>query len=90
VTYIVMVRSTKMPSSVKARYLKVALVKVGPGYDQQHQPHMISHRAKGVIEIVDLRDRLHAGGGQGTAAAKAIRELEAEADRLNSTTETSK
>ena len=89
-TYIVMVRSTKMPSKVKARYLKVALVRVAPGYGPDNEPSMISHRARGVIEIVDLRDRLHAGGGDGTAAARAIRELQAEADRLNSTTETSK
>jgi hypothetical protein len=35
-----------MLSSAEAPYQRIALVKVGPGYDQDHQPSMISHRAR--------------------------------------------
>jgi len=43
---------------------------------------MVSHRAKGVVEIVEVHDRLHAGnGGFNTAAQRVKRELFDRADR---------
>ena len=60
--FIVMVASKHMPSKVKARYLKVALVEIEAGFEGK--PKIISERARGVKRIVELRDRLHAGSGR--------------------------
>lgn len=65
--FIVMVASTHMPSKVKARYLKVALVEIEAGFEGK--PKIISERARGVKRIVELRDRLHAGSRGGNTAA---------------------
>ena len=64
-----------MPSSVRARYMKVAVCEVEAGV----LPKMISERAKGMVRIVTLADRLHAGsGGPRTAYSIAM----ADAERL--------
>lgn len=81
-TYIVMVRSESMPASCWGVYSKVALVEVGEGFDADHQPVGISSRYRGVVRIIEERRRLHAHGDK-SAAARAVRELQAEADRLN-------
>jgi hypothetical protein len=56
--YIVMTASAKMPSSCRGIYRKVAVVEVEAGV----QPKMISEHAKGVVRIVALWDKRHAGG----------------------------
>jgi len=79
--YIVMERSAKMPSSCWGRYGKLAVVETS---FTEGEPSMISLHAKGMVRIVNLRDKLHKGrGGDRTAYAIAKRELEAEAMRLN-------
>jgi hypothetical protein len=76
--FIVMTASAKMPSSVRAPYMKVAVVEVEKGVI----PKMISERAKGVVRIVSLQDRLHARGVD-TAYTRALAEAQNEADRYN-------
>jgi hypothetical protein len=66
--YIVMTASAQMPSSCKGIYKKVAVCEVEAGVI----PKMISERAKGMIRIVALWDKRHAGGGDRTAFALAV------------------
>jgi len=68
--FIVMTASAKMPSSCKGVYRKVAILEVEIGVE----PKMISERAKGVVRLVALEDKLHAGRerGRGTAYSKAL------------------
>lgn len=77
--YKVLTASAKMPASVKARYGKVALCECESGVE----PKMISERARGVVRIVTLRDRLFWGTSKRSAFYQAKRELEARAARLN-------
>lgn len=73
--FIVMTASAKMQSSVYARYGRVAVCEVEVGV----RPKRISERAKGMVRIVSLRNRLYAGlGGPRTAYAIA----KADAERL--------
>ena len=72
-SYIVMHRSTKMPTSVKAPYRKVAVVEISAEMTQE--PSMISERARGVKRIVQVWDRLHAKG-RNTAFRRALAEAE--------------
>ncbi len=73
--FIVMTAAAKMPLSVHARYMKVAVCEVEVGI----RPKMISERARGMVRIVSLQDKLHAGqGGPRTAYALA----KADAERL--------
>lgn len=79
--YIVMTRSTKMPSKVKARYRKVAVVELMPGFE--NEPAMISERARGVKRIVKLWDHQNVGKNIRSAYAKAVAEAKAMAAQLN-------
>lgn len=73
--FIVMTAAAFMPASCMGRYGKVAVCEVYAGI----KPKMISERAKGMVRIVALKDKLHAGnGGPRTAYAKAL----ADAERL--------
>jgi hypothetical protein len=56
--FIVMTAAAKMPSSCKGHYRKVAVCEVEVG----KQPAMISERARGMVRIVELWDRLNVGG----------------------------
>jgi hypothetical protein len=76
--FIVMTASAKMPSSVRAPYKKVAVVEVEKGV----VPKMISERAKGVVRIVHLADKLHARGVN-TAYTRAVAEANELAASLN-------
>jgi hypothetical protein len=79
--FIVMTASAKMPSSCRGVYRKVAILEVAHGVT----PKMISERAKGVVRMVALEDKLHAGrdGGPGTAYAKALRDATRLCNALN-------
>ena len=73
--FIVMTAKAAMPASCQGRYGKVAVCEVLIGI----RPKMISERAKGMVRIVSLADRLHAGqGGPRTAYSIAL----ADAERL--------
>jgi hypothetical protein len=73
--FIVMTAAAQMPASCRGRYGKVAVCEVETGV----RPKMISARAKGMVRIVSLADKLHAGqGGPRTAYALA----KADAERL--------
>ena len=78
--YIVQSAAAQMPSSVKARYRKVAVLEVEDGIDRVA---MISPRARGVIRIVHLRDRLNVGRQVRSAYAKALQWAEEYAKELN-------
>jgi hypothetical protein len=80
--YIVMHRTAHMPTSVKARYRRIGVVELAPGFEGE--PSMLSPRAKGVVRIVETWERLHAGTyGPKTAFARALVEAEALAAKLN-------
>lgn len=80
--YIVMHRCAKMPSSVRSKYRRVAVVEISD--DMTREPAMISERAKGVIRIVQTWERLHAGTrGGNTAFDRALRDAEELARRLD-------
>jgi hypothetical protein len=53
--YIVMTSKAKMPNSVKARYVNVAVVQLNQYYTAHGlRPKMISERAKGVLKVIHL------------------------------------
>lgn len=78
--YIVMVRSAKMPTSVKAPYKRVGVVELTPGFEGE--PTMLAERARGVARIVETWERLSARG-KNTAYTRALAEAEALAAKLN-------
>ena len=71
--FIVMTANAQMLSSVRSRYMKVAVCEVEAGV----RPKMISERAKGMVRIVTFADKLHAGQG-GPRTAYAIAKADAE------------
>jgi hypothetical protein len=78
--FIVMTAAAQMPASCKDRYGRVAVCEVELGV----RPKMISERAKGMVRIVSLRDKLHAGtGGPRTAYSIALADAERLAAGLN-------
>jgi hypothetical protein len=78
--YIVISSAAKMPTSCWGRYRRAALVEVEEGVI----PKMISMRARGVVRIVEVHEKLHAGETDRSAFGKAMFALQAKADRLNS------
>ena len=76
--FIVMTASAKMPSSCRGRYGKVAVCEVEKGV----WPKMISDRAKGMVRIVSLRDKLNIGGDR-SAYGIAVTDAERLAKGLN-------
>lgn len=81
--HIVMTAAAQVPSSWKWRHTwrKVAVVRLQD--DFAGTPKMISERAKGVDEIVYLRDRLHVGTTDRCEFRRALAEAEALAAKLN-------
>ena len=78
--FVVMTASAQMPASNRyGRYGKIALCEVEKGVT----PKMISERARGMVRIVDLRDRLFWGSTSKCAFQKALAELTARAAELN-------
>ena len=71
--FIVMTAAAQMPATCRGRYGKVAVCEVIKGI----RPKMISERAKGMVRIVSLADKLHAGQG-GPRTAYAIAKVDAE------------
>ena len=71
--FIVMTAAAVMPASCRGRYGKVAVCEVIKGV----KPKMISERAKGMVRIVSLADKLHAGQG-GPKTAYALAKVDAE------------
>jgi hypothetical protein len=68
-----------MPSTVKARYRRVAVVEIEPGAT----PRMISTHARGVVAIVETWERLSVGRTDRCAFARAMREASALCARLD-------
>ena len=71
--FIVMTAAAQMPATCRGRYGRVAVCEVLLGT----RPKMISERAKGMVRIVSLADRLHAGQG-GPRTAYSIAKADAE------------
>jgi hypothetical protein len=80
--YIVKTASARMPSSCWGRYGKIAVLEVEEDRDLD-EPRIISERARGVVRVVEVWDRLHVGKTARCAFARALREAEALADKLN-------
>lgn len=78
--YIVRESSCSMPSSCKGRYVRVAVLEV---QDDVTVVSMISARARGVIRVVRIWDKLSVGKTSRCAAERARAEAQALADRLN-------
>lgn len=77
--FIVITSAARMPCTCWGRYRNVALCEVEKG----KRPKMISERARGMVRIIDYRGKLNDGTTERCATARAIAELQAEADRLN-------
>ena len=78
--FIVISSTAKMPTSCWGRYRRAALIEMEQGV----VPKMISMRARGVVRIVEVREKLHVGETDRSAFGKAMIALQAKADRLNS------
>ena len=76
--FIVMTAAAAMPASCRGRYGRVAVCEVEKGM----WPKMISARARGMVRIVSLADKLHIGGDR-SAYAKALEDAERLARGLN-------
>lgn len=86
-TAIVMTAPAKMPSSVKARYRRVAVVKLDPAWAAEHPgetPKRICERARGVKEIVKTWERLLVWQTEGCAYQRALAEAYDLAHEINS------
>jgi hypothetical protein len=79
--HIVMTASACMPAKCWGRYGKVAVVELEPGFEGR--PAMISERARGVVRIVELWDRMHVGKTDRCAFAVAKAEAEELCNELN-------
>jgi hypothetical protein len=77
--FVVMTATARMPSTVKARYRRVAVVEIEPGAT----PRMISTHARGVVAIVETWERLSVGRTDRCAFARAMREASALCARLD-------
>lgn len=77
--FIVQTSAAKMPASCWGRYRRVAVLEVeGPVI-----PKMLSERAKGVVRVVKIWDKLYAGKTDRCAFQKACAEAQALATELN-------
>jgi hypothetical protein len=85
--YIVQAAQANMPASVVAPYMRVAVLAVDDKLPQGFRPKMISPRAKGVVEVVEVWERCHRGfnDGPNTAYQRALKEATALAAELNNT-----
>lgn len=69
---IIVTKTACMPSSNKfGRYGKIGVMEVKKG----STPKMISNRAKGVIKVIEIFDRLHIGKTSKGAFQRKIEEL---------------
>jgi hypothetical protein len=84
--FIVMSARAKMPNSCfnGTAYRRIAVVEVDPAYTAAHGwPAMISERARGVVRIVALWDRLFTGKTMRCAFGRAQSEALDLCNRLN-------
>lgn len=78
--YTIKVSRAKMPSSVKCSdYYRIGLLEID---SPDVQPKMISDRARGVVRVVAVWDRVYMGSTARCAYAVAMREAEAMRDQL--------
>lgn len=78
--YVVKSSRAKMPLSVQAPYYRVAVLQMQPG---SGAPRMISPRAKGVVRIVRVWERVFAGRTERCAFRRAVAEAESLCATLN-------
>ena len=74
-TFRIQTAAACMPGSCWGRYGKIAVIEVEAGYEQSIR--MISDRARGVVRVVRIWDRLHKGTTQRCAYARAMVEAKA-------------
>lgn len=82
--YVVVIKSTRMPHCCwgAGSYRKVALIRLAPGATAA-EVTMLSPRCRAIAEIVELYDRVQMGATPRSSGYRLLRDLEAEADRLN-------
>jgi hypothetical protein len=78
--FVVMTSNAKMPTSVRSRYINVAVCEVERGV----YPKMISERARGMVRIVKQWAPAHVGTTERSASAHAIAEANKLCAELNS------
>jgi hypothetical protein len=82
--HIVMTSSAKMPNSVKAAYVNVAVVQINQHYTAQGlRPKMISERARGVLRVIRLGHYPAAGKTERSGYQQALKRADELAFRLN-------
>lgn len=80
-----MTASANMPNCCWGTYRRVAVVKVDPDKlpEGRSYPTMISEHARGVVEVVKMREGLNVGKTERCAYARALKEAKELAGRLN-------
>jgi hypothetical protein len=82
--YIVMTSAAKMPNSVKASYVNVAVVQLNQHYTAQGLlPKMISERARGVLHVIHFGHYPSAGKTERGGYRQALKHADELAFRLN-------
>jgi len=72
--YKILTATTKMPANCWGKYGKIAVAEVDP--DHIGPIKMISDRARGVVRIVQVWDKLHMGSTSRSAFGRAMVEAE--------------
>jgi hypothetical protein len=86
--HVVMTSSAKMPSSVKAAYVNVAVVQLNQQYTANNwRPKMISERARGVLRVIHLGHYPANGKTDRSGYQQAIKRAHDLALQLNSVRE---
>jgi len=83
-TFIIQTATASMPSHVRGAYKRIAVLEVDDGLVKVSS---ISQHAKGLVRIVKVWDRVHAGSSQGpnTNYGRAMNAATAMRDALAST-----
>lgn len=82
--HIVMTSSAKMPSSVRAPYVNVAVVQLNQHYTARNlRPKMISERAVGVLRVIHLGHYPANGKTERSGYRQALKRAKDLAARLN-------
>jgi len=83
--HVVMTSSAKMPSSVRAAYVNVAVVQLNQEYTANNwRPKMISERARGVLRVIRLGHYPAAGKTDRSGYQQAMKRANELALQLNS------
>ena len=75
--YQVLTASAQMPGNCWGRYSKIAVAEIDPAQVPADGIKMISNRARGVVRIIQIWDRLHHGTTERCAYRRAYREADA-------------